>query len=127
MKAFDWTPLRDLAANLHISWMGHVVRMGRSPLQSVLRWRDVAWFEGARGPERPKLARVGRPIAALEQSWSNALGRFGVNWRLTVINESRPRDCIFMKGFREHVQIYGTGACCIISPISKETCWGELG
>jgi hypothetical protein len=41
---FHWVPLSKLAANSHLSWWGHVVRIpDPSPLRLLSMWRNLSW------------------------------------------------------------------------------------
>ena len=76
MEVFSWTPLRDLAHNLHVSWMGHLARMpAHSALRSISEWRNAEWQLSS--SQETLRARAGRPRPEMDSQMSQI---FGVCW-----------------------------------------------
>jgi len=78
MTLFGWTRLRNLAANMYVSWCGHIGRMKVSPLVAVMEWRGAAWMMGSAdaGALREMYPRRGRPRGESEDAIASQFGPF---------------------------------------------------
>jgi len=78
MSLFGRTRLRNLAANMYVSWCGHIGRMKLSPLVAVLECRGAASKMGNAdaGALREMYPRRGRPHGEFEDAIASHFGPF---------------------------------------------------